>query len=59
MQAGAQARQIKTLLEHNPSSSDCNSDLNSMKNNMQENRGVPQKIAELTDYINNLESENE
>ena len=27
--------------------------------NAQENRGVPQKIAELTDYINNLETENE
>ena len=59
MQAGAQARQIKTLLEQNPSSSEFSGEANPARNVKPDSRGVPQKINELTEYINGLEGQNE
>ena len=50
MQASAQARQIKSLMEGSPSQTDLR---------LEQRTNVPTKISELTDYVQGLEKQNE
>ena len=50
MQASAQTRQIKSLMEQSPSQTDLRDE---------HKIPVPKKISELTEYVSGLEKQNE